>query len=54
MRAFFTVVGVVTVCGWIADLVFGSALALRGLPISSHFGGPFMHFAYGLFRGTTP
>lgn len=53
MRAFFTVVGFITVCSWVADLAFGASLALRGLPLSSHFGGPFVHFAYGLFAGAT-
>ena len=54
MRTFFTMVGFVTVCSWIADLGFGASLALRGLPLTEHFGGPFMFFAYGLFGGATP
>ena len=54
MRIFFTTVGFVTVFSWIADLGFGASLALRGLPLTSHFGGPFMFFAYSLFGGPTP
>jgi len=54
MKSLCTIVGAVTMLGWIADLAFGASLALRGLPLPSHFGSPFMHFTYGLFGGATP
>ena len=46
------IIGAATICMWVADFIFGAALALTGSPDRPRIGGILASFAYGLFGGS--